>query len=109
MLRMATYDGAQAMGLGEHLGTLEPGKLADIVCVDMRRPHLVPCVNALGNLVHTGQGRDVRTVIVHGEVVVEDGRAVRVDHEEIQEAAQSAASALWQRARAQVDAPRSTV
>lgn len=107
MLRMATYNGAQAMGLGEHLGTLEPGKLADIVCVDMRRPHLVPRVNALGNLVHTGQGRDVRTVIVHGEVVVEDGRAVRVDHEEIQEAAQSAASALWQRARAQVDAPRS--
>ena len=38
------------------MGSVEVGKLADMVCVDMRRPHLVPCINPLGNLVHTGQG-----------------------------------------------------
>jgi 5-methylthioadenosine/S-adenosylhomocysteine deaminase len=107
MLRMATYNGAQAMGLGEHLGSLEVGKLADMVCVDMRRPHLVPCINPLGNLVHTGQGRDVAMVIVHGEVVVEGGRALRVDQDSILADAQQAAAALWQRARAQVE-PRRT-
>jgi 5-methylthioadenosine/S-adenosylhomocysteine deaminase len=101
MLRMATYNGAHAMGLGDHLGTLEKGKLADMVCVDMRRPHLAPCINPLGNLVHTAQGRDVSMVLVHGEIVVEDGRALRVDQDIILADAQEAATALWQRARSQ--------
>jgi 5-methylthioadenosine/S-adenosylhomocysteine deaminase len=73
----------------------------------MRRPHLVPCINPLGNLVHTGQGRDVAMVLVHGEVVVEGGRALRVDQDSILADAQQAAAALWQRARAQVE-PRRT-
>lgn len=99
MLRMATYNGAHSMGLGEHLGTIEVGKLADIISFDMRRPHLVPCINPLGNLVHTGQGRDVSVVIVNGEIVVQDGRALRVDQQKIMADAQQAAAALWQRAR----------
>ncbi len=104
MLRMATWNGARAMGLGAQLGSLEPGRLADLVCVDLRRAHLTPVVNPLGNLVHTGQGRDVSTVIVHGEIVVEDGRALRVDEARVRAEAQAAATALWQRARAQVAA-----
>jgi 5-methylthioadenosine/S-adenosylhomocysteine deaminase len=102
MLRMATFNGAHAMGLGDQIGTLEAGKLADLVCVDMNRPHLVPCINPLGNLVHTGQGSDVAMVIVHGEIVVENGRATRADQDTILINAQRAANALWQRARTQI-------
>jgi 5-methylthioadenosine/S-adenosylhomocysteine deaminase len=109
MLRMATYNGAHAMGLGEHLGSLEAGKLADMVCVDMRRPHLVPCINPLGNLVHTAQGRDVAMVLVHGEVVVEGGLPLRVDQQRILADAHEASVALWQRARAQTEPRRSKI
>ena len=57
------------------------GKKADVVLLDFRRAHLTPAFNPVGTLVHTGQGRDVATVIVDGRVVVENGRATLVDEE----------------------------
>ena len=95
----ATIGGARAMGLDAEIGSLEVGKRADIVLFDFRRPHLRPLTNVLGTLVHTGQGRDVETVIVGGEIVVAQGEPVRVDKMAVLEAAESAAAALWQRAR----------
>ena len=74
------------------------GKKADFVVFDFRRPHLAPAVNPLGNLVHTGQGRDVEIVFVDGRMVVENGRPTLVDMETILCDAQRAADALWQRA-----------
>ena len=79
VFRMATLDGARAMGLDDDIGSLAAGKKADLVVFDFRRAHLTPATDVLGNLVHVGQGRDVETVIVDGRVVVEDGRAVLVD------------------------------
>lgn len=102
VFRMATLNGARAMGLAHELGSIEVGKKADLVSIDMRRPHLVPRINVLGNLVHTAQGRDVSTVIVDGDIVVENGRALRVDQDKILVDAQKAAEALWRRARQQV-------
>ena len=96
-LRMATLEGARAMGLEADLGSLVAGKKADLVVVDFRRPHLTPCTSALGNLVHTAQGRDVEMVIVDGRVVVEDGRPTLVDEDAIRREAAAAARALWQR------------
>jgi 5-methylthioadenosine/S-adenosylhomocysteine deaminase len=52
-------------------------------------------VNPLGNLVHTGQGRDVRMVVVDGEVLVEGGEPTRVDLEQVCAAAEAASRALW--------------
>jgi 5-methylthioadenosine/S-adenosylhomocysteine deaminase len=98
-LHMATLAGARAMGMAHDLGSLVAGKKADLVVVDFRRAHLTPCTSALGNLVHTAQGRDVEMVIVDGRVVVEEGRATLVDEAEIRRAAGEAARALWQRAR----------
>ena len=103
MLQMATANGAAAMGLQDELGTLAVGKKADLASIDMRRPHLVPRIDALGNLVHTGLGRDVSMVIVNGDVVVEHGRALNVDQDRIMADAQAAAEALWVRAREQVN------
>jgi len=100
VLAMATVNGARALGVDADLGTLAAGKKADLVAVDMRRPHLVPHGDPLGTLVHTGQGRDVALVIVDGRPVVEDGRPVLADAEAIMADGAAAAAALWRRARA---------
>lgn len=92
---MATLNGAKALGMAERIGSLEVGKQADLVMLDFRRPHLVPHVNPLGNLVHTGQGRDVEMVMVDGEILVEDGRPTRVDMETICAEAEAACQQLW--------------
>ena len=60
-----------------------------------------PLTNVLGTLVHTGQGRDVDTVIVEGEVVVSGGEPLRVDKSTVLGAAETAAAALWRRARSE--------
>ena len=95
VFHMATMGGARALGLQERLGSLEVGKEADFVVFDANRPHLIPHVNPLGNLVHTGQGRDVRMVVVAGEIVVEDGQSTRVDMQEVCRDAEQACRALW--------------
>ena len=97
VLHMATMAGASAMGLEHDVGRLEQGMKADITLIDARRPHFVPLKDALGNVVHVGQGRDVVHVIVDGRLVVEDGRATLVDEAAIMRDAQDAANALWQR------------
>lgn len=98
-LHMATLAGAKAMGLEAHLGTLAVGKKADLVVFNFQQPHLTPCVNPLGNLVHTGQGRDVEWVFVDGQAVVRQGQATQVDEAEIRAAANQAAQQLWERCR----------
>jgi 5-methylthioadenosine/S-adenosylhomocysteine deaminase len=94
-LHMATEAGAAAMGLGDVLGRIEIGLFADLVVIDFRRPHLTPVIDPLGNLVHTAQGRDVETVIVGGEIVVDNGRPTRGNLEEIIRDGQRAARQLW--------------
>lgn len=99
VLEMATMGGARAMGLQEEIGSLEVGKKADVVIFNYARPHLTPIINPLGNLIHTAHGRDVEAVIVDGTLVVEDGRPLFADVDEIIRDAQKAAESLWQRAR----------
>jgi 5-methylthioadenosine/S-adenosylhomocysteine deaminase len=95
VFHMATLGGARALGLDGEIGSLAAGKAADLVVFDANRPHLRPHVNPLGNLVHTGQGRDVRMVIVDGEVLVEDGRPTRADMGAVCAEAEAAARELW--------------
>jgi len=100
VLRMATIDGARAMGLADRIGSLEVGKRADLVVFDFRRPHLMPCLDPVGNLVHVAQGRDVEHVWVDGVQTVAGGRPVLADVDAILRDAQQASQALWRRARA---------
>lgn len=102
MLDAATRVGAEAMGMGREIGSLEVGKKADFVAFDLWRAHLVPFDDPLGVIVHNGHGRDVTTVVVDGRVVVENGRATLVDHDQILREGLAASRALWERARAQV-------
>jgi 5-methylthioadenosine/S-adenosylhomocysteine deaminase len=71
VLEMATTGGARALGLEEDLGSIEPGKKADIVIVDLHQPHLSPLYNATSHLVYAARASDVHTVIVDGKIVVE--------------------------------------
>ena len=75
----ATVEGARALGLDDRIGTVEPGKEADLVVVDLRSPHLVPVRDPYTALVYAAGRGDVRDVVVAGEAVVRDRRSVRVD------------------------------
>jgi 5-methylthioadenosine/S-adenosylhomocysteine deaminase len=97
VFHMATLGAARSMGREADLGSLVPGKKADLVIFDMRRAHLTPSFNPVGTLVHLGHGRDVRTVVVDGRIVVEDGHATLVDEDEIRRAGEDAARRLWTR------------
>ncbi|MFT6903486.1 MAG: 5-methylthioadenosine/S-adenosylhomocysteine deaminase [Oleiphilaceae bacterium] len=99
VLHMATMGGACALGLETEIGSLTPGKKADLVAFDFRRPHLVPRINTLGNLVHTAQGRDIEYVVCDGEILVDNGELCTADMPELLSRAQSAAESLWTRAR----------
>ena len=97
VFHMATLGAARSLGREDDLGSLSVGKKADLVLLDFRRAHLTPAFNAIGTLVHTGQGRDVATVIVDGRIVVERGRAILVDEDRIRAEGAAAAKALWTR------------
>jgi cytosine/adenosine deaminase-related metal-dependent hydrolase len=83
VMRMATVNGAAALGLGDDLGQLKPGKLADISLLDTSTPLLTPLNDAFLQLMCVENGSSVRTVIVDGKVVVEDGIVLSVDEESI--------------------------
>ncbi|MGH7367445.1 MAG: amidohydrolase family protein [Candidatus Rokuibacteriota bacterium] len=78
-LEMATRDGAQAMGLGDELGSIEAGKKADLVCFDTLRPEWQALWNPVNNLVYNADGRSVHTVVIDGRVVVDAYRQTFVD------------------------------
>jgi len=78
-LEMATLTGARALGLGEELGSIEPGKKADLVLFDTQRPEWQALFNPINNLVYSADGRSVHTVIVDGRVVVDAYRQSFVD------------------------------
>jgi cytosine/adenosine deaminase-related metal-dependent hydrolase len=78
-LELATIEGARALGLEDELGSLEPGKRADVVLVDLRHAHTWPVHDPVSNLVYAAAGRDVDTVIIDGRVLVRGGEPVAVD------------------------------
>ena len=79
LLRMATIDGAKALGLDRLVGSLEPGKRADLIVVDLQKPHLQPVHDLVSNIVYCGKASDVDTVMVDGRIVVENRRVAGVD------------------------------
>ncbi|MEV0085087.1 amidohydrolase family protein [Saccharopolyspora sp. NPDC050642] len=95
VLEMATIQGARAIGREADLGSIEPGKLADLVFVDLERPHLAPLLDPVANLVYAGQSSDIHSVMVNGEFVVRDRAVLTVDTGEVVAAAQERAEDLW--------------
>jgi len=104
VLAMATIDGARAVGLDDVSGSLEPGKRADVIAVDLRRLHTTPLLhgpdfNAAALLVFSASGADVAHVWVDGRQLVGDGRLLTVDATRVIDEAQAAAVELFERRR----------
>jgi 5-methylthioadenosine/S-adenosylhomocysteine deaminase len=78
-LRMATIDGARSIGQEHRIGSLEPGKEADVAVFDLRQPASAVAHEPLAVMIHSLRGRDVRWLLVAGEPLVADGRLTRVD------------------------------
>jgi 5-methylthioadenosine/S-adenosylhomocysteine deaminase len=89
-LEMATIRAARALGLEDRIGTLAPGKCADMTAVDLGALELLPCYDPLSHLVYAAGREHVTHVWVNGEPVVENGRLTRLDTREL-----SARAAYW--------------
>lgn len=98
VLEMATINGARALGLGDEIGSLEVGKKADLVVIDLNRLHTTPSINPVSTLVYAATGGEVDMVVVDGQIVVEQGQLLTMDEEEVMEQARSHATALYHRA-----------
>jgi 5-methylthioadenosine/S-adenosylhomocysteine deaminase len=77
VLQMATIGGAKLLGLDNRIGSIEVGKEADIILVDMNQPHLTPLYNCYSQLVYAARGADVKTSIINGKIVMKD-RQLRI-------------------------------
>ncbi len=95
---MATREGARALGLDLQIGSVEAGKRADLIVVGLDGPHLAPGPDPYSTLVYAARGTDVRHTVVDGEVLVRDGRPVRLDPSEVAASARREAAALAARA-----------
>ncbi len=103
LLEMATINGAKALHMDKQIGSLEEGKLADMILVDYDRLHMTPCMNVIGNLVHLGLGNDIETVIVDGKIVVENGHVLNIDEKEVMRDARRIAQLKWSNASPDFD------
>jgi len=97
-LALATRGGAAALGLQDTIGSLEAGKLADVITVSMSSARQTPMFDPLSHLVYATRGTDVRNTVVHGRVLMRQGRVLTLDR-----------SAVLQEARAMADKVRAAV
>ena len=80
---MATTNGAKAYGLDKDLGSLEPGKRADMVILDFDKSHLTPCYDVYAQLIYSANKADVDTVLIDGVIHLENGNLITMDEEAI--------------------------
>ena len=97
VLRCATRNGAKALGRGKDLGSVEQDKVADLIIIDLMRPHLIPAINLVSNIVHYGQASDVETVMVDGELVMFEGKVLTMNEADVLRNAQEATVSAWKR------------
>ncbi len=98
LLEMATVDAAAAIGMGNELGALIPGYLADLILIDFDGLNTAPAYSLTDNLVYCCNGRDVNTVIVDGKVVVQDHKLLTADEGELVEMIEQRGRNLIQKA-----------
>jgi 5-methylthioadenosine/S-adenosylhomocysteine deaminase len=79
VLEMATLGGARALGMEDHIGSLEAGKRADVVVVGLDEPRLHPLYDPVSHLVYATKGSDVRHSVIEGRVVMRDRRVLSLD------------------------------
>lgn len=92
VLEMSTVNGAKA--LDPETGMIKVGKKADLIILDMKKPHLTPCFDIRSHLVYSAKGSDVRTTIVDGKVLMDNYKVMVLDEQKVMEEAQKAAEEL---------------
>ena len=97
VLEMVTIDAARALGVEQELGSLEAGKKADVILIDMFKPHLFPDNMPVYRVAYFANGNDVETVIVNGKILMEGRRVRTVDETEVLELAQKATEDVLRR------------
>jgi 5-methylthioadenosine/S-adenosylhomocysteine deaminase len=98
VLEMVTIRGAEALLLEKQIGSIEPGKQADLVLFDLDHPEWRPLLNIPGSLVYSASGRSITTVFVGGRMVLENGRMSNLDEEEIYRSADELSLKLLRKA-----------
>jgi 5-methylthioadenosine/S-adenosylhomocysteine deaminase len=85
VLDFATVNGARAIGMQDELGSIEPGKYADLIILDGKAPNLRPLLpeNMVANIVYSGDGLNTKTVFCQGDMVMQDGRILTLDKDAI--------------------------
>jgi 5-methylthioadenosine/S-adenosylhomocysteine deaminase len=79
VVEMATIGGARVLGMADRIGSIAPGKEADIILVDIQKPHLTPLYHPFSHLVYAARGADVVTSIIGGRIVMKDRRLLQIE------------------------------
>jgi len=82
-LKMATINGAKALKLNDKTGSIEEGKLADLIIMDLNGPQYLPNHNLISNLIYAGKSSDTETVIVNGKILMENKKIIAFDEEKV--------------------------
>jgi 5-methylthioadenosine/S-adenosylhomocysteine deaminase len=83
VLRMATLDGARALGLEDEIGSIEAGKRADVTVLDLQRLHTTPRPEVVSTIVYAAEARDVRDVLIDGRFVLKGGELTTLDERDV--------------------------
>jgi 5-methylthioadenosine/S-adenosylhomocysteine deaminase len=102
VLRMGTIEGAEAIGLGHRIGSLESGKQADLIVVDVDTPNILPIIDEpvrtlVPNLIYAGTGKEVQTVVVAGRVIMRDREVLTLSESDVRTVAQQNAQRIGER------------
>lgn len=102
-LRMATIEGAKAVGLGDLVGSLEVGKRADFIAIDLKKPSMLPVFttpmrNMIPNLVYSARGKEVVLSVVDGKVIYKEGKILAIDENEYLETVEKYTDGIGERA-----------
>lgn len=83
ILKMATIEGAKVLGLDDEIGTLEPGKKADMIFIRTDKLHLCPDNDVCTNIVYSANGSDVDTVMIDGKIIMQNRKMINLDEKEV--------------------------
>lgn len=96
-LDMATINGARCLGIDSRVGSIEKGKLADIIILNLRKPHLYPLHDIISHIVYAANAQDVETTIVNGKIIMKDRDILAIDEDKVLEKSQGIAFDLIKR------------
>jgi len=98
VIEMATINGARAMGIDKEVGSIEEGKKADFIVIDMDKSHLTPAPDPVSTIVYAAHGSDVDTVVVNGKILMRDRKVLVFDEEMVIENARTRYKKVAERA-----------